>query len=215
MGVTVKQESLAACTLAAMTELARRERKRLATSAAVRRAALELFLDRGFDAVSVEEVAERADVSPSTVYRHFPTKEDLVLADLAERQEQFLHLLDAQPAHSDLGEALVEATLEWVPTGEDEALLRQEAALIMATDALYSAMHAMVARWEGPICLRLATRCGRPANDLELRQLTALFCASVRIIIREWALDDRGRTLRDFGLPAMDALRHLPAASWR
>lgn len=193
----------------------RRSRKKRATTDAIRRAALGLFMDRGFDAVSVEEVAEAADVAPSTVYRHFPTKEDLVLANLAARQGTFVELLRAQPSGLTLGDALLAAASEWVPSPTDQRLLLTEAALIMGTDGLFSAMHAMVARWEAPICELLAERSGRPPDDLELRQLTALFCASIRIIIREWALDADGRDLREFGLPAIEALRHLPAAAWR
>lgn len=198
-----------------MDTVDRRDRKRQATTATIRRAALELFMDRGFDTVSIEEVAEAADVAPSTVYRHFPTKEDLVLANLAARQDAFLDLLDEQPDGLTLGEALSEATRAWAPTSGSQVLLRDEAALIMGTDALFSAMHAMVVRWEAPICERLAARSGRPATDLELRQLTALFCASIRIIIREWALDPERRDIAEFGAPALDALGHLPAAAWR
>ena len=58
-----------------------RERKKAATMHRVQEAALELFETRGFDAVTIEEVADAAEVSPSTVYRYFGTKEGLVLHD--------------------------------------------------------------------------------------------------------------------------------------
>jgi AcrR family transcriptional regulator len=59
------------------TDLGRRERKKRLTRQAISDVATELFLARGFDAVSVAEVAAAADVAVQTVFNHFPTKEDL------------------------------------------------------------------------------------------------------------------------------------------
>lgn len=58
----------------------RRERKRERTRQAIADAAMKLFLERGFDKVTVADVAEEADVSVNTVYNHFPTKEALFFA---------------------------------------------------------------------------------------------------------------------------------------
>lgn len=58
----------------------RRERKREQTRRSIAGAAMRLFLERGFDAVTIAEVAEAADVSVNTVFNHFPTKEDLFFA---------------------------------------------------------------------------------------------------------------------------------------
>ena len=174
--------------------MTRRDRKRLANREAIRAAALRLFMDRGFDAVSVEQVAEAADVSPSTVYRNFPTKEDLVLGRLAERQAELIDLLDERPGGTTIWELLWNTTLAWLPAADQQRLLRSEVALMDATPALMARLHQMMADWEVPISARLAIRCGRPATDLELRQLTALYCATIRIVIREWAAGFRSRT---------------------
>ena len=193
--------------------LGRRDRKRLANRDAIRSAALQLFMDRGFDAVSVEEVADAADVSASTVYRNFGTKEDLVLADIAERQASFLEIIDRHHAATTIGELLMTTTAEWVPSRPEQRLLRSEATLIVATPALLARLHQMMAEWEVPIGARLAQRCGRPATDLELCQLTALFCATIRIVIREWAVGNTGDDIVEFGRGAIDALDHLPTAA--
>lgn len=58
-------------------EVGRRERKKQQTKAAISRVATLLFLERGFDAVTVAEVARAADVAVQTVFNHFPAKEDL------------------------------------------------------------------------------------------------------------------------------------------
>ncbi|MEU4194958.1 helix-turn-helix domain-containing protein [Kribbella sp. NPDC026611] len=61
--------------------MALRDRQRSATRSRIQQHALRLFTDRGYDATTVNEVADAAGVSAMTVYRHFPTKEDLVLYD--------------------------------------------------------------------------------------------------------------------------------------
>ena len=58
-----------------------RERKKAKTRAAIREAALALFEEQGFGATTVEQIAEAAEVSPSTFFRYFPTKEAVVLTD--------------------------------------------------------------------------------------------------------------------------------------
>jgi AcrR family transcriptional regulator len=65
-----------------------RERKKQRTHQAISDAAIALFLDRGFDAVSVQDVAEAAEVSKRTVFKYFPTKEDLVLHRVADHEEE-------------------------------------------------------------------------------------------------------------------------------
>src|SRR6202050_991002 len=58
-----------------------RERKKARTRASLREHALRLFRDQGYTATTVEQIAAAAEVSPSTFFRYFPTKEDLVLQD--------------------------------------------------------------------------------------------------------------------------------------
>ncbi|MGY5138836.1 TetR/AcrR family transcriptional regulator, partial [Streptomyces nigrescens] len=58
--------------------MGRRERKKAATRQALADAALRLFLERGYDQVSIRDIAEAADVSTTTLFKHFPGKEALV-----------------------------------------------------------------------------------------------------------------------------------------
>lgn len=73
-----------------------RERKRLTAMRTIQEKALDHFDERGFDAVTIEEIAAAADVSPSTVYRYFGTKEGLIVSDefAALSQEALDGILD-------------------------------------------------------------------------------------------------------------------------
>lgn len=71
------------------TPLDRRSRKRLATRRGISDAATRLFLERGFDAVTVDEIAAAADVGRMTVFNHFPRKEDMFF-DLDEEGREVL-----------------------------------------------------------------------------------------------------------------------------
>lgn len=88
-----------------------RERNRARARAEIVAAAQQLFLDQGFAATSVEQIAEAAGVAPRTVFRHFPRKEDIVFHRHAEQVGRFAQLLDEQPADRDVLDALVGALL--------------------------------------------------------------------------------------------------------
>ncbi|WP_369247632.1 TetR/AcrR family transcriptional regulator [Streptomyces sp. R41] len=61
-----------------------RERKKLQTAMRIYRTAIALFVERGFDNVSVQEIADAAEVSKMTVFNYFGTKEDLVFRPMEE-----------------------------------------------------------------------------------------------------------------------------------
>jgi AcrR family transcriptional regulator len=88
-----------------------RERQRAETRRAIQAHAVRLFTDRGYDTVTVAEVAEAAGVSAMTVYRHFPTKEDLALIDQPARliAEKVAASPATQPVVRRVGNALVDA----------------------------------------------------------------------------------------------------------
>ncbi|MFF4578436.1 TetR/AcrR family transcriptional regulator [Streptomyces sp. NPDC001373] len=75
-----------------------RESKKLRTRRQLAATALELFLERGFDAVSVADVAAAAEVSKPTLFRYFPSKEDLVLDRFADHQDEAARIVRERPA---------------------------------------------------------------------------------------------------------------------
>lgn len=78
-------------------EIGRRERKKQLTRQLIRDAALALFAKRGFDAVTVAEIAREADVSEATVFNHFPTKEDLVFGHIDNFEQRLLDAVRDRP----------------------------------------------------------------------------------------------------------------------
>ncbi|RKN37181.1 TetR/AcrR family transcriptional regulator [Streptomyces hoynatensis] len=74
-----------------------RERKKQRTRTAISEAAIALFLDRGFDRVSVAEIAEAAEVSKRTLFAYFPAKEDLVVHRFADHETEAARVVRARP----------------------------------------------------------------------------------------------------------------------
>ena len=91
-----------------------RERKKRRTREAIVAAALRLFRERGFDAVTVAEIARAADVSEKTVFNHFPAKEDLVFEHGRERLMALAEALRARPAHTPILAVFRDNTMAFV-----------------------------------------------------------------------------------------------------
>jgi AcrR family transcriptional regulator len=86
--------------------LGRRDRKRLETRNALAAVALDLFAERGFDAVTVNDIADRADVDPSTFYRHFGSKEAVIFSEAGVWTGRLGDAVRAQPADLPLLETM-------------------------------------------------------------------------------------------------------------
>ena len=86
-----------------------RDRQRAQIRADIRRAAFRLFIERGYDAVTTEEIATAAGVSPRTFFRHVPTKEELLLAPVRHGGAAIVGLLEERPAAESPDLALINA----------------------------------------------------------------------------------------------------------
>ncbi|MFD6162310.1 TetR/AcrR family transcriptional regulator [Nocardia sp. NPDC060256] len=90
-----------------MTEPGRRERKKAANRQAIADAAVKLFLERGYDAVGVREIADAADVSVATLFKHFPDgKEALVFDQDEDREAALVAAVRERPAGHSIPQAL-------------------------------------------------------------------------------------------------------------
>jgi len=88
-----------------------RDRQRAQIRTDIRRAAFRLFVERGYDAVTTEEIAIAAGVSPRTLFRHVPTKEELLLAPVRYGGAAIVILLEQRPADEPPDVALINAII--------------------------------------------------------------------------------------------------------
>ncbi|MFD7666982.1 TetR/AcrR family transcriptional regulator [Streptomyces sp. NPDC059788] len=183
-----------------------RERKKIQTRQAIRRAAYRLFAEQGYDATPVDRIAEAADVSPSTVFRYFPTKEDIVLTD-----EYDLCLeagLRARPADEPMVESMRHATVEALRrmTDEERAELVQRTRLVRDVPAIRGRTVENTARDSAMISAVLAERTGRSPEDLEIRVIATAIMAALQEAMLRWVTDGRQDSLEALVGRAMDVL---------
>ncbi|WNO72636.1 TetR/AcrR family transcriptional regulator [Streptomyces sp. AM8-1-1] len=168
-----------------------RERKKLRTRTAIRRATFRLIAAHGYEATTVEQIAEAADVSPSTVFRYFATKEDIVLADEYDRAVETL--LRARPAAEPPLESLRAALTEAFAAmlAEEPEEMRQRSRLIVEVPALRARMTGTMAETALLLARAIAGRAGREPDDLDVRVFTAAVMGALREALIHWA--ERGQ----------------------
>ncbi|MCA1219107.1 TetR/AcrR family transcriptional regulator [Streptomyces sp. 8L] len=161
--------------------LSLRERKKLRTRVAIRRATYRLIARAGYEATTVEQIAEAAEVSPSTVSRYFPVKEDIVLTD--EYDQVMADVLRARPADEP---AL--ASLRFVIVEGLRSMLRDQPEEVYARTRLMVDVPSVRARTTESLSATarlltrvLAERTDRDPAELELR----LFVTTVLTALRE------------------------------
>ncbi|MFD3468398.1 TetR/AcrR family transcriptional regulator [Streptomyces sp. NPDC058682] len=169
----------------------RRERKKARTRQALADAAVRLFTERGFDDVGVREVAEAADVSLSTLFKHFPSKEALVF-DLDEDVESALvaavrDRVPGQPVLHALRDHMVH-TRTAVRTDDPTFVL------VESTPALRDYARRMWSRHERTLAATLAEATGLAPEDPAVTGL-ARFALEAPGLAR--ASEDPARTMRD------------------
>lgn len=145
-----------------------RERKKAKTRAAIQHEALRLFRLQGYERTTMEEIAEAAEVSPSTLFRYFPSKEALVLTD--DYDPLIIEACRSQPA--DLGpvQAIrrgLRSVFEAV-SAEELADMRDRAELGLSVPGLRAAMLDQLAQAIGQLTAVVAERAGRPADDFSI-----------------------------------------------
>lgn len=164
-----------------------RERKKMRTRSSVQREALRLFREQGYQATTVEQVAEAADVSPSTVFRYFPSKEDLlVLDDHLPLSAALARAFQEQPSHVPALAALrtaVRAALAGLPPEDRSARLERDVALL-AVPEVWSANIDLLVRAMDELGVLLAHRTGRDPRDAAVRTATgAVLGIAVRVFL--------------------------------
>ncbi|WP_019932982.1 TetR/AcrR family transcriptional regulator [Nocardia sp. BMG111209] len=151
--------------------MGRRERKNARTRQALSEAAAQLFLAKGYDQVSVKEIADAVDVSVPTVFKHVPDgKEALMFDDGVERHASLLAAVHDRPPGQSVMGALREFMSGRGPFVEDPAPeLRARTELIMNTPALRDYSRKLWIRCEADLAAAIAAELGRPADDVTAR----------------------------------------------
>ncbi|MEU0673163.1 TetR family transcriptional regulator [Streptomyces sp. NPDC006172] len=146
-----------------------RERKKIKTREAIRAATYALVEEQGYEATTIEQIAERAEVSPSTVFRYFPAKEDIVLTD--EYDAVLLEELRGRPADEPWTDSIRHMLREAVRTGveEDREVARLRTRLMVEVPAVRSRMMESMSATGRMLCTAIAERTGRAPDSLEVR----------------------------------------------
>ncbi|MFF8810118.1 acyl-CoA-like ligand-binding transcription factor [Streptomyces omiyaensis] len=188
-----------------------RERKKERTRAAIRRAAREIAAAHGWEAATIERIAAEAEVSPSTVVRYFPVREDIVLTD--DRDDRLEDLLRARPAGEDPLESLRAVLVEAVGTTleADPEEIRLRARLMASTPAVRARLTETTAETGRRLARALADRTGRAPDDLEVRVFTAAVLGALREATLYWAERGSAEDLMALLHRTVDTLKAGPA----
>lgn len=160
-----------------------RERKKAKTRAMIQEQALRLFREQGYEGTSIEEIADAAEVSPSTVFRYFPTKPDLVIYD--DLDERMIEAFRSQPPELNAVQALRASFASGfgAAAGEELALQLERALLMRSVPELRAAMLDEFSRTVREIADMVAERSGRSTDD---DAVLALAGAVIGLSIAAW-----------------------------
>ncbi len=194
-------------TKAQVPALSLRERKKAKTRVAIQRHALRLFQKQGYGETTIEQIAEAAEVSPSTFFRYFPTKEDVVLWD--NYDPLIVDTIREQPIDVSPIRALRQAFLTvWHQLSEEDVAEQfQRTTLIVSVPELRA---RALEQFTGTVQLLaevLAERTGREPDDPAIRNLSGAVIGvafAVMLTIAENPTADIGKLFDD-------ALAHLEA----
>jgi AcrR family transcriptional regulator len=165
-----------------------RERKKLATRQALAAAALQLAAERGADAVTVEDIAAAADVSPRTFFNHFATKEEAFVADDLERAHALLDRLREEPDDAELWPTLVRLLGEHIEQGSSPDRRKALAEHAVRTSpAVLTQQFRQYASLEADLVAEIARRTG--GSGLQPRLMAASLVAALRTASDTWVLD--------------------------
>ena len=167
--------------------IGRRERKKAATRKAISDVATMMFLERGFDNVSIREVADAADVSPTTVFAHFPQKEALVFDEDDEQRDRLVSAVRDRPQGSTINRAIhdfyaTEMTANIVEHGDE--VTRTFMRFLNETPALRDYAAKMWLRHEDTLSDAIAEELGLPHPTAEVR-IYSRFMLQLQLLVNE------------------------------
>jgi AcrR family transcriptional regulator len=171
-------------------QLGRRERRKQETRRALIDAALSLVLEHGLDGVTVEMIAEAADVSPRTFFNYFSSKDDALVC--VDDFEGLLRAIEVRPAGETPLPALHAAFRERAATiAGDAAQWRMRLEVVDAHPALRAKLVTGFEPLEHAMVEIVARRCGRdPATDLYPTLVCVAALSAARVALHHWLQAD-------------------------
>jgi AcrR family transcriptional regulator len=185
-----------------------RERKKIKTREGIRAATYALIKEQGYDATTIEQIAERAEVSPSTVFRYFPSKEDIVLTD--EYDQLMAEELRARPEDEswmDSVRHVMRLAIE-ANNREDPEVARMRAHLSVQVPAVRSRMVESMSATGHLLRDAVAERHGLDPDSLEVRVYAMSFIGGLMEASMYWAENGFEGELGDLVDRALDVLEH-------
>jgi AcrR family transcriptional regulator len=188
-----------------------RERKKAETRQAVHEAALRLAMEHGLDNVTVEAIADAANISRRTFSNYFAGKEDALLYGEEQRLRDLTRRFRArppgEPSWTALREALNDLRREWGPP-EKDWLARSIFA--KRHPSLLARQHATYATLESELGQAIAVREGvEPGASLRPRLMAGAFLLALRVATHAWIATDDPRTLAELTDEALHQMAHL------
>lgn len=184
-----------------------RERKKRERRRRIEDVAVDLFERHGFDATTIDAIAVAADIAPRTFFSYFATKEDVVLADYADRLDRILEELGARPAGEPPWPALrASFTAVALDYAAEADRLARRFAIMTASPSVYARSLQLQAGWERSLSELLAARLAAPPGDPEPQLLAAAALAVMRSSLQHWLAGDRTTALPELVQHAFDRL---------
>ncbi|HJU97746.1 MAG TPA: TetR family transcriptional regulator [Jiangellaceae bacterium] len=172
-----------------------RERKKQRTRRTIQAQALRLFTEKGFQATTIEEIAAAAEVAPRTLFRYFPTKEEIVF--WSEYRPTLAGAVSARPADEPAVQAVRHGIVDGMTSffGQNREQLLERLRLAFRTSALQPRMRQQQAHWADDLAEILAHRLGAHPHDLEIRAIAAAIAAAVWVAAEHWQAQDGRESL--------------------
>lgn len=160
-----------------------RERKKRLTRQALAANAQRMFRERGFEQVTVAEIAASADVSVKTLFVYFASKEDLVFADELSLLEEIRERLAARPPGSSALAAVRGLAHDLIKTSrQDDDGIRSFTRLVGDNPTLHARLQLMWERYEQGLATTLAAETGGSPLDPRIRTAAALLVTPFRVL---------------------------------
>ena len=188
-----------------------RERKKARTRASLREHALRLFREQGYQATTVEQIAAAAEVSPSTFFRYFPTKEDVILQD--DMDTRMIAAFEQQPPGVGPIAAVRAAAREMLTsyTGTDLDVIRETTRLTMTVPEVRARALDEFARTITVLAEAVSKRTGRAPDDLAVRTVAGAIIGVIMSITIPWENWSDGTSFEDTFARIDEALALLEA----